>query len=69
MQNPLKLHNPYMPNQEVLVPPDTIGMQRKSAMGKAKASYPDKPLGIGTKGGASGIKHRALTPGTSPSGS
>lgn len=71
MQNPLKLHNPYQPTQDVLVPPETIAMERKSAQGKAKATYPHKPLGIGTgdKSNQGKAKVHALTPGTSPTGS
>ena len=39
------------------------------AGGKAKARYPHAPLGPGQKGGGGGIKHRAYTPGTTPTGS
>jgi len=38
--------------------------------GKAKARYPDTPkMPNQSKGVAAGIKHRALTPGTTPTGS
>ncbi len=51
-------------------PPDTIENEARLASGKAKARYPNDPLGTSTKNGSSGkMKVRALTPGTSPSGS
>lgn len=37
--------------------------------GKAKARYPHAPLSPSTTGGGGSIKHRALTPGTTPTGS
>lgn len=37
--------------------------------GKAKARYPHAPLSPSTKGGGGAMKHRALTPGTTPTGS
>lgn len=65
----MKTSNPYGANDNVLVPPATIAAERSNAGGKAKARYPHKPLGVGTKGGGGPIRTRALTPGTSPTGS
>jgi hypothetical protein len=65
----MKTSNPYGANDKVLVPPETIAMQEKNASGKAKARYPHKPLGVGLKGDGGPIRTRALTPGTSPTGS
>lgn len=59
-----------MNGMAVKTPPDTINNEVKLASGKAKARYPDTPLGTSTKNGESGkMKTRALTPGTSPAGS
>lgn len=56
--------------QDVLVPPATIERQNAQAKGKAKARYPHKPLEPFTDNKESGkMKYRALTPGTSPTGS
>lgn len=37
--------------------------------GKAKARYPHAPLSPYTTGAGGAIKHRAMTPGTTPTGS
>lgn len=66
----MKTSNPYGPGMTVKVPPETISAELSQAGSKAKARYPHTPLGPGqsmSKGGA--VKHRALTPGTTPTGS
>lgn len=66
----MKTSSPYGPGMTVKSPPDTINSELSKAGSKAKARYPHTPLGPGqsmSKGGA--VKHRALTPGTTPSGS
>lgn len=66
----MKTSNPYGPGMSVKVPPETISSELSQAGGKAKARYPHKPLGPGqSMGKEGGVKHRAMTPGTSPSGS
>jgi hypothetical protein len=65
----MKTSNPYGANDTVKVPPETIQKEMSQASKKAKARYPSKPLGTSLKGGGGGIKTRALTPGTTPSGS
>ncbi len=65
----MKTSNPYGANYDVLVPPATISKDRSQASGKAKARYPDKPISNKTTGGGGPIRTRALTPGTSPTGS
>lgn len=51
--------------------PEIVGSERSANGGKAKARYPHKPLGTVPGGSAStsGPFKRAMTPGTSPSGS
>jgi hypothetical protein len=63
--------NPYGANYQVKVPPETIQKEMSQANGKAKARYPDPPLGPYQDNNQSGKmgKQRALTPGTSPAGS
>lgn len=65
----MEINNPYVGSLPVKVPPETLQAQRENAKGKAKASYPDRPLGTGTKNTSGGRGGRALTPGTSPAGS
>jgi hypothetical protein len=67
----MKTSNPYGANDEVLVPPATIQQELSKASGKAKARYPDKPLTNqpGGGGSTSGPFKRAMTPGTTPTGS
>lgn len=66
----MKTSNPYSPGLQVKTPPDTINQELSKASSKAKARYPSPPLGPGQSlSGGNGIKHRALTPGTSPDGS
>jgi hypothetical protein len=66
----MKTSNPYGMNIPVKVPPETIQKELSQASGKAKARYPNTPLGPGQSNGQSGkMKVRALTPGTSPAGS
>ncbi len=60
----------YGPAPSVLVPPETIQAETKQASGKARARYPSTPLGPGQTDSATGKPfRRALTPGTSPTGS
>lgn len=66
----MKTSNPYGADYEVKVPPKTIQDEMAQAGGKAKARYPHKPLGPGQSNGQQGkMKIRALTPGTTPTGS
>jgi hypothetical protein len=66
----MKTSNPYGANYDVLVPPATIQKEQAQASKKARARYPDKPLGPGLGDPATGKPfRRALTPGTSPTGS
>lgn len=66
----MKTSSPYGPGMAVKTPPDTINQELAKAGSKAKARYPHKPLGISqAMSGGGGIKHRAMTPGTSPAGS
>jgi len=66
----MKTSNPYGASDSVKVPPETIQAEMRQASGKATARYPSQPLGISQKNGESGkCKTRALTPGTSPTGS
>ena len=68
----MKTSNPYGANMQVKVPPETVTGEMSSAGGKAVARYPHKPLGIVPGGGsasAGGSFKRALTPGTTPTGS
>lgn len=66
----MKVSNPYT-SATFKHPPDTITSELSKAGSKAKARYPsghitNKPGGGGTTGG--GFK-RAMTPGTTPTGS
>jgi hypothetical protein len=66
----MKTSSPYGPGLSIDTPPNTITQELAKAGSKAKARYPHTPLGISqSMGGNKGIKHRALTPGTSPAGS
>jgi hypothetical protein len=67
----MKTSNPYGANYPVKVPPETISAQDKQASGKAKALYKSGTLSADvTNGGGKGpMKTRALTPGSSPTGS
>jgi hypothetical protein len=66
----MKTSSPYGPGLSIDTPPNTITKELSKAGSKAKARYPHKPMGIGqSMGGNNGIKHRALTPGTTPTGS
>lgn len=60
----------YGPGMDFKSPPETISNERAKAGSKATARYPSKPLGPGQSNGTAGkAKVRALTPGTSPTGS
>lgn len=67
----MKTSNPYGANYPVKVPPETISAQDRQAAGKAKARYPHgEGQPVASKANTSGpMKTRALTPGSSPSGS
>ena len=67
----MKTKNPYGANDQVKVPPETIQSEQSQASGKASARYPHKPLGNIPGGNANtgGSFKRAMTPGTSPTGS
>lgn len=66
----MKTKNPYGANYTVKVPPETIQSEMSQASGKARARYPNPPLGPGQSNGEQGkMKRPAYTPGTSPSGS
>lgn len=67
----MKTSNPYGPGMTVKVPPENITNELSKAGSKAKARYPDKPLGVNVSGSgnAGKMKRAALTPGTSPTGS
>lgn len=67
----MKTKNPYGANYQVKVPPETIQAEMSQASGKAVARYPHKPLGTipGGDANTSGPFKRAMTPGTSPTGS
>jgi hypothetical protein len=66
----VKISNPYV-SQSVKLPPETISSELSKDGGKAKARYPHKALTNKPGGGGptGGKFMRALTPGTSPSGS
>jgi hypothetical protein len=65
----MKTSNPYGANYSVKVPPETINSEQSQASKKAKARYPNKPLGPSVAISDSGqMKRRAYTPG-GPSGS
>lgn len=68
----MKTSNPYGANFKVKVPPETISAQDSQAAGKAKARYPHgeaQPVNSQMGGGKGPMKTRALTPGSSPTGS
>lgn len=68
----MKTSSPYGPGMPVKHTPETVTAQLAKADGKAKARYPHKPLGPGQANSQSAKMEkssRALTPGTSPTGS
>ena len=67
----MKTSNPYGANYQVKVPPETIQKEQSQASGKAKARYPSGTASNqpGGGGSTSGPFRRAMTPGTSPTGS
>ncbi len=73
----LKTSNPYgdASGNSFMTPPNTIDAELSKAGGKAKARYPSGKSSIVPGGGGGGNqgglkpKNRALTPGTSPTGS
>ncbi len=66
----MKISNPYT-SQPVKMTPDTVSSELSKDGGKAKARYPSGHITNQPGGGGktSGSFKRALTPGTSPSGS
>ncbi len=66
----MKISNPYT-SMPVKMTPDTVSSELSKDGSKAKARYPNKALTNQPGGGGStgGKFMRALTPGTSPSGS
>jgi len=67
----MKTSNPYGANYTVKVPPETINSEMSQAGGKAKARYPSGTPSKMPGGNANtgGTFKRAMTPGTSPTGS
>jgi hypothetical protein len=67
----MKTSSPYGPGMPVKMTPETVSSELSKDGGKAKARYPSGTLGIEPGGGGktSGPFKRALTPGTSPTGS
>lgn len=65
-----KFPSGYGPGMTVKVPPETITSELSQASKKASARYPSPVQPVNRSGGGTGpMKHRALTPGTSPTGS
>lgn len=67
----MKTSSPYGPGMDVKTPPETITSQLSKNGSKAKARYPSGTPSLEPGGNAktSGSFRRAMTPGTSPSGS
>lgn len=67
----MKTSNPYaMGGLTVKTAPETVTSANAKASGKAKARYPDPPLGVSQANSEAGkMKRPAYTPGTSPAGS
>lgn len=69
----MKTNSPavYKADMTIKETPAIIGADRQKNSGKAKARYPNKPLGNqpGGGGSTSGSFKRAMTPGTTPTGS
>lgn len=63
--------NPYGGSYPVKVPPETISNEMSKASDKAKARYPHSPLSPSQANSSAGKaqKGRAMTPGSSPTGS
>jgi hypothetical protein len=63
--------NPYAANFPIKETPDIIGGERAKNSGKKSARYPSKPQGNQPAGGGgtTGSFRRAVTPGTTPTGS
>lgn len=62
---------PYGPGMPIKETPDIIGSQRQKNGGKSTIRFPHKPLPNqpGGGGSTSGSFRRAMTPGTTPTGS
>lgn len=62
--------NPYGMNIPIKTAPETVNSANAKASGKAKARYPDTPLGPSQENSTTGkMGRRAYTPGTTPAGS
>lgn len=65
----MKTSNPYGANNAVKMTPETVSAQLSKASGKAKARYPNPPLGPSQANSSAGkMKRPAYTPGGTPSG-
>lgn len=65
-----KVYQPGKPEEMHVGDDATVKAMKSKASGKAKANYTYPPLGVGQDNGQAGkMKVRALTPGTTPSGS
>lgn len=67
----MKTSNPYGANMPVKMTPETVSGELSKAGSKAKARYPSGHLGNipGGSTNTGGAFKRAMTPGTTPSGS
>lgn len=66
----MKTSNPYGMSLPVKTAPETVTSNNAKASGKAKARYPNPPLGPSQKNSEAGkMKRPAYTPGTTPAGS
>jgi hypothetical protein len=66
----MKVSNPYNSSMSFKGPDEIVSSQNSKAAGKAVARFPHKPLRPSTSNGQAGkMKARAMTPGTSPTGS
>lgn len=66
----MQTKNPYGMSIPIKTAPETVTSAMSKASGKAKARYPDPPLGPSQANSESGkMKRPAYTPGTTPAGS
>lgn len=66
----MKTSNPYGMDLTVQTGSSIVDRELSKASGKAKARYPDTPLGPSQKNSEAGkMKRPAYTPGTTPAGS
>jgi hypothetical protein len=65
----MKTSHPYGMGMTVKMTPETVSSQLSKASGKAKARYPNPPLGPSQDNPTAGkMKRPAYTPGGTPSG-